>query len=58
VANAPVMKAIPVRPGAQQQAESGTPVEVRKAQPVGPLDEQRDRNLLQSATPAPDEDDH
>lgn len=55
VANAPVMKAIPVQPGEQQPV--ATPAEVRKAQPVGPLDEQREQNLLQSASPPPDEDD-
>ena len=45
---APIMKGIPVEP----QEEEG-PVEIRKAVPVGPLDEVRDENLLKSATPPP-----
>jgi membrane carboxypeptidase/penicillin-binding protein len=49
--NAPVMKAIPVQPKDEQ------PVEVRKAQPVGPLDEMKEENLLRSATPPPTDGD-
>jgi hypothetical protein len=44
---APIMKAIPAQPPGQ------TPVEIRKAVPVGPLDEVRDQNLLKAATPPP-----
>jgi 1A family penicillin-binding protein len=48
-AGAPIMKAIPVQP--QQQS---TPVEIRKAVPVGPLDEEEDDSLLnKAATPPP-----
>ena len=57
VTSGPVMKAIPVQP--QEEArQASTPAEIRKARPVGPLDEQREQNLLQAATPPPDEDDH
>jgi 1A family penicillin-binding protein len=44
---APVMKAIPVTPAPEQ------PLEIRKAEPVGPLDEVKDKTLLNSATPPP-----
>jgi penicillin-binding protein 1A len=45
---APVMKAIPVQP------QQPTPVEIRKAVPVGPLDEEEDESLLKKeATPPP-----
>ena len=47
---APVMKAIPVTPAPEQ------PLEIRKAEPVGPLDEVKDKTLLNSATPPPTED--
>jgi hypothetical protein len=47
---APVMKAIPVQPQDKQ------PLEIRKAEPVGPLDEVKDRTLLKSATPPPTDD--
>ncbi len=46
-ADVPVMKAIPVTPAPDQGAE------IRKAEPVGPLDEVRDKTLLNSATPPP-----
>ncbi len=47
--DAPVMKALPVRPSASQ-----TPAEIRKAVPVGPLDEEPDESLLnRAATPPP-----
>jgi 1A family penicillin-binding protein len=45
--NAPIMKAIPVQPN------DGEPIEIRKAEPVGPLDETGDENLLKAATPTP-----
>jgi hypothetical protein len=48
-ADAPIMKAIPVTP---TQSE---PLEIRKAEPVGPLDEVKDKTLLDSATPPPTE---
>jgi 1A family penicillin-binding protein len=44
---APIMKAIPAQPPGQ------TPVEIRKAVPVGPLDEVKDQTLLKAATPPP-----
>jgi penicillin-binding protein 1A len=46
--SAPVMKAIPVEP-----TPSNRPVEIRKAVPVGPLDEEEDESLLKKATPPP-----
>jgi hypothetical protein len=47
--DAPVKKALPVRPSASQ-----TPAEIRKAVPVGPLDEESDESLLnRAATPPP-----
>ena len=47
---APVMKAIPVTPTPDE------PLEIRKAEPVGPLDEVKDKTLLKSATPPPTDD--
>jgi hypothetical protein len=44
------MKAIPV------QTPAGQPLEIRKAEPVGPLDEVKDKTLLKSATPPPTEE--
>jgi hypothetical protein len=45
----PIRKAIPVEP--QEKKE---PVEVRRAKPVMPLDQESDEEtLLKSATPAP-----
>ncbi len=49
---APVMKAIPVNPTPSQEQ----PLEIRKAEPVGPLDEVKDKTLLNSATPPPTAD--
>ncbi|MEP6603969.1 MAG: PBP1A family penicillin-binding protein [Spartobacteria bacterium] len=49
--NSPIMKAIPVEPKTEQ------PGEIRKAQPVGPLDEAREQNLLKSARPSPSDED-
>ena len=48
--NAPVMKAIPVEP------QDKEPVEIRKAVPVGPLDEVQDDSLLKSESPPPTTD--
>jgi penicillin-binding protein 1A len=47
---APVMRAIPVTPAPEQ------PLEIRKAEPVGPLDEVKEKTLLDSATPPPTEE--
>jgi penicillin-binding protein 1A len=47
---APVMKAIPVA------TPQETPLEIRKAQPVGPLDEVKEPTLLNAATPPPTEE--
>jgi hypothetical protein len=47
---APIMKAIPVQPAEEE------PLEIRKAEPVGPLDEVQDKTLLKSATPPPSHD--
>jgi hypothetical protein len=43
---APIMKAIPVEP--QEQ-----PVEIRRAQPAGPLDEESQDSILKAETPPP-----
>jgi membrane carboxypeptidase/penicillin-binding protein len=47
--NAPIMKAIPV----QSPVPNDGSLEIRKAEPVGPLDEQKEENLLKAATPTP-----
>jgi 1A family penicillin-binding protein len=47
----PILKAIPVEPKEEK------PVEVRRAIPVGPLDEVDDDALLKSATPPPSDSD-
>ena len=44
------MKAIPVHP--EDKGEE-PPLEIRKAEPVGPLDEVKDQTLLNAATPPP-----
>jgi len=44
---APIKKAIPVEPQEEK------PVEIRRAEPVGPLDEVRDDSLLKAETPPP-----
>jgi len=48
----PVLRAIPVQP---QPAE--TPVEIRRAVPVGPMDEVEQGALLKAATASPSEED-
>jgi len=48
----PVLRAIPVQPEAEE-----TPVEVRRALPVGPMDEVEDGALLKAATPSPPQSD-
>ena len=47
----PILKAIPVEPTEEK------PVEIRRAIPVGPLDEVDDDALLKSATPPPSDSD-
>jgi 1A family penicillin-binding protein len=47
----PILKAIPVEPKEEK------PVEVRRAVPVGPLDEVDQDTLLKSATPSPSDSD-
>src|SRR5207244_12278986 len=46
----PILKAIPVEP------QDKKPVEIRRAQPVGPLDEVPDDSLLKAATTPPETD--
>jgi penicillin-binding protein 1A len=48
----PVLRAIPVQPQAEE-----TPVEVRRAIPVGPMDEVEQGALLKAATPSPAQSD-
>jgi penicillin-binding protein 1A len=57
---APIMKAIPVQPSAVQPAKAipvqpstAEPAEIRKAVPVGPLDEVQDESMLKTSTPPP-----
>ena len=49
----PILRAIPVEPQPEE-----TPVEIRRAVPVGPMDEVEDGALLKAATPSPAESDH
>ncbi len=49
----PVLKAIPVEPEQETPAKEEQPVEIRKAIPVGPLEEENDDTLLKAATPPP-----
>jgi hypothetical protein len=49
--NEPIPKALPVPPEEQE------PAEIRKAIPVGPLDEELDGTLLKNQTPPPEPDD-
>jgi 1A family penicillin-binding protein len=44
----PILKAIPVQPQPKE-----TPVEIRRAVPVGPMDEVEDGALLKATTPSP-----
>jgi penicillin-binding protein 1A len=48
----PVLRAIPVQPEPEE-----TPVEIRRALPVGPMDEVEDGALLKAATPSPAQSD-
>jgi 1A family penicillin-binding protein len=49
----PVLRAILVQPGAEE-----TPVEVRRALPVGPMDEVDEGALLKAASPSPPQSDN
>ena len=49
----PVLKAIPVEPQQEKPAREGQPIEIRKAIPVGPLEEESEDTLLKAATPPP-----
>jgi penicillin-binding protein 1A len=49
----PIPRAIPVEPTDEKPAKDEKPIEIRKAIPVGPLDEVREQSLLKSATPPP-----
>jgi 1A family penicillin-binding protein len=48
----PILKAIPVEPRSEE-----TPVEIRRAVPVGPMDEVEEGALLKAATPSPTKSD-
>jgi membrane carboxypeptidase/penicillin-binding protein len=48
----PILKAIPVEPRSEE-----TPVEIRRAVPVGPMDEVEEGALLKTATPSPTKSD-
>jgi len=48
----PILKAIPVEPKPEE-----TPVEIRRAVPVGPMDEVEEGALLKAASPSPAESD-
>jgi membrane carboxypeptidase/penicillin-binding protein len=48
----PILKAIPVQPQPKE-----TPVEIRRAVPVGPMDEVEEGALLKSAAPSPNRSD-
>jgi hypothetical protein len=54
------MKAIPVQPSTAAPAKAipvqpskAEPAEIRKAVPVGPLDEVQDESMLKTSTPPP-----
>jgi 1A family penicillin-binding protein len=49
----PILKAIPVEPQSEE-----TPVEIRRAVPVGPMDEVDQGALLKAGTPPPQSDDN
>jgi hypothetical protein len=48
----PILKAIPVQPQAKE-----TPVEIRRAVPVGPMDEVEEGTLLKAGAPSPNRPD-
>ncbi len=48
----PILKAIPVQPQAKE-----TPVEIRRAVPVGPMDEVEEGTLLKAGAPSPNRSD-
>jgi 1A family penicillin-binding protein len=49
----PVLRAIPVEPQQEKPAQEGQPIEIRKAIPVGPFEEEGEDTLLKAATPPP-----
>ena len=49
----PILRAIPVKPEPEE-----TPVEIRRAVPVGPMDEVEEELLLKAATPPPADSGH
>jgi hypothetical protein len=49
----PVLKAIPVESQGEKPAREKQPLEIRKAIPVGPLEEESEDSLLKSTTPPP-----
>jgi membrane peptidoglycan carboxypeptidase len=49
----PILKAIPVEPRREQPKPEETPVEIRRAIPVGPMDEIESGALLKTASPTP-----
>ena len=53
----PILKAIPVEPEREEPKQEQTPIEIRRAIPVGPLDEIDEGTLLKSATPPPADSD-
>jgi 1A family penicillin-binding protein len=53
----PILRAIPVEPEREEPKQEQTPIEIRRAIPVGPLDEIDERTLLKSATPPPADSD-
>ena len=53
----PILRAIPVEPEREEPKQQQTPIEIRRAIPVGPLDEIDEGTLLKSATPPPADSD-
>jgi 1A family penicillin-binding protein len=53
----PILRAIPVEPQREEPKQEQTPIEIRRAIPVGPLDEIDEGTLLKSATPPPADSD-
>jgi len=53
----PILRALPVEPKDEKSAKDEKPAEIRRAIPVGPLDEVDQETLLKSATPPPTDSD-
>ena len=53
----PILKAIPIDPRRDQPKPEETPVEIRRAVPVGPMDEIDEEALLKATTPKPADSD-